>query len=120
MKHVVLLLLLALFNATLYAVLVGVIVWQHFAGTGAWRRQTWVTNALQMGAAGLVAAALLTGFGTRGTEGLHALAFGMEPLSLVRAEYGIAGAGHEAKGRIRFVWDPRWQWSASDEFPGSY
>ena len=101
-------LLLALLNAVLYTALVGVIVWHHLTDTGTWRVQPWRDSLMQIALAGLVAGTALTGFVTRGTEGMHALAFGLEPLRLVRVEYGIAGAGYEAKERLLFVWDPVW------------
>lgn len=102
-------LLLALLNAVLYTALVVVIVWRHLADTGALRWQTRLSSAAQLLAATAVTLTVVAGFSARGVESLHALAFGLEPLRLVRAEYGIAGAGFAAKDRIRFVWDPGWQ-----------
>jgi cellulose synthase (UDP-forming) len=101
-------LLLALLNAVLYTVLVVVIVWRHLADTGAARRQPVPATVTQVLAALTVVGAVGTGFTWRGVESVHALAFGLEPLRLVRAEYGLAGAGYAAKDRIRFVWDPGW------------
>lgn len=108
-------LLLALLNAVLYALLVAVIVWQHLVEAGALRLQPLRLSLAQTGAAALVTAAVLTGFSWRGVESLHALAFGLEPLQLVRAEYGIAGAGFQAKDRIYFVWDPGWNRRDTDQ-----
>ncbi len=101
-------LLLALLNAVLYSALVVVIVWRHLKDTGALRFQHLHQSAAQICAALLVTATVVTGFTWRGVESLHALAFGLEPLRLVRAEYGLAGAGFEAAQRIYFVWDPGW------------
>lgn len=101
-------LLLALLNAILYSALVIVIVWRHLADTGALRFQRIGQSATQIGAAALVAATVFTGFSWRGVESLHALAFGLEPLRLVRVEYGLAGAGFHANQRITFIWDPGW------------
>lgn len=101
-------LLLALMNAVLYATLVLVIVWRHLVDTGALRWQSRWASATQLLSAAAVAGTVLAGFSWRGVESLHALAFGLEPLRLVRAEYGIAGAGHAAKDRVSFVWDPGW------------
>lgn len=102
-------LLLALLNAVLYAAVVLVIVWHHFENTVVLRLQSFWASFIQIGSALLVIAAVATGFTWRGVESLHALAFGLEPLQLVRAEYGIAGAGHAAKDRIYFIWDPGWK-----------
>lgn len=111
-------LLLALLNAVLYAALVGVIVWHHLKASTTWRVQPRRDSLLQITLAGLVAGTALTGFATRGTEGLHALAFGLEPLRLVRVQYGVAGAGYDAKDRVSFVWDPVWN-SAPEPSPQS-
>lgn len=101
-------LLLALLNAMLYAALVVVIVWRHMVDTGALRRQSLRASLTQFGAGALVLATVASGFSWRGVESLHALAFGLEPLQLVRAKYGVAGAGFSAKDRVYFVWDPGW------------
>jgi cellulose synthase (UDP-forming) len=101
-------LLLALLNAVLYAAVVVVIVLRHFIDTGALRSQSLFASLAQTVAAVTVVITVALGFSWRGVESLQALAFGLEPLQLVRAEYGIAGAGHAAKDRITFVWDPGW------------
>lgn len=101
-------LLLALLNAVLYTALVVVIVWRHLADTGALWTQKPAASALQIGAAIAVVGTVLTGFSWRGVESIQALAFGLEPIQLVRVEYGLSGAGHIAKDRVDFVWDPGW------------
>ncbi len=101
-------LLLALLNAVLYAAVVITIVVRHFIDTGALRFQHPLTSLWQTSAAVMVGASVLAGFSWRGVESIQALAFGLEPLRLVRVEYGIAGAGHGAKERTYFVWDPGW------------
>jgi cellulose synthase (UDP-forming) len=101
-------LLLALLNAVLYGSLVAVIVWRHIADNKAFRFQTFSTSAFQLGAAVCVVASVILGFLWRGVESVHALAFGIEPLQLVRVEYGLAGAGRKPKDLVTFVWDPGW------------
>lgn len=101
-------LLLALLNAVLYTSVVVVIVLRHFIDTGALRAQPVLTSLAQTGAALLVAVTVFLGFSWRGVESVHALAFGLEPFRLVRAEYRVAGAGSATKDRINFVWDPGW------------
>ncbi len=101
-------LLLALINAVLYASVVLVIVIRHIIDTRALHRQPLTDSVFQISAALLVLVSVALGFTWRGMEGAHALAFGLEPLQLVRAEYGIAGAGFSATDRIKFVWDPGW------------
>lgn len=110
-------LLLALLNSGLYAALAAVIVWHHLADTGAgWRAQSRRVSGAQAAVAVLVVATALGGLVMRGTEGLHALAFGLEPLQLVQVKYGVAGAGHVAQDQVSFVWNPVWRRSASAEF----
>ena len=101
-------LLLALLNAVLYTALVVVIVWRHLADTGAVKTQKLQASAMQIAAAVVVVSTVMTGFSWRGVESIHALAFGLEPIRLVRVEYGLSGAGHMAKDRVDFVWDPGW------------
>lgn len=101
-------LLLALLNAVLYAALVVVIVWHHLRATWPAARRAPGRTLFQTATAAAVVAALATGFTWRGVESLHALAFGLEPLRLIRVEYGIAGAGAGAGNRIYFRWDPGW------------
>lgn len=101
-------LLLALLNAVLYTALVVIIVWRHLADTGALRHQPAFASAAQLLASVAVIATVATGFSWRGVESLHALAHGLEPLRLVRAEYNVAGAGRSAADTVNFVWDPGW------------
>ena len=101
-------LLLALLNAVLYTSLVVVIVWRHLADSNAFRIQTFAVSAIQISAAVIVLGAVMAGFSWRGVESIQALAFGLEPIQLVRVEYGLSGAGHMAMDRVYYVWDPGW------------
>ncbi len=101
-------LLLALLNAILYTALSIVIVWRHLSDTAALRFQSWRTTGFQITTATTVFVTIVFGFMSRGVESVHALAFGIEPLQLVRVEYGLAGAGQQARQRVYFVWDPGW------------
>jgi len=105
-------LLLGMINALLYGVLVVVIVWRHLADTGAIRFQRISVTTAQFAASLSVCVAVIGGLSWRGVEGLHALAFGLEPFHLVRVEFGAAGAGQGAKQHVYFVWDPGWAPSA--------
>jgi cellulose synthase (UDP-forming) len=101
-------LLLALLNALLYGSLVLVIVSRHLAILATRSAQSFRQTAFQVATSASVCAAILAGLFTRGTEGAHALAYGLEPFQLVRVEYGLAGAGQAAAQRIYFVWEPGW------------
>jgi cellulose synthase (UDP-forming) len=101
-------LLLALLNAAMYGTLVVVIVVRHLSDGGVRAFQPLRKTAFQVAASASVCGAVLAGLMTRGIEGMHALAYGLEPLQLVRVEYGLAGAGQIANERVYFVWDPGW------------
>ncbi|MEZ5796799.1 MAG: hypothetical protein R3D63_04475 [Paracoccaceae bacterium] len=99
-------LLLALLNALLYTAVVVVIVWRYSADNGALRPQSRLASGAT-GAAVAVVAAVLTDL--PGVSRKPACpCFRAGTLRLVRAEYGIAGAGYSAKDRVYFVWDPGW------------
>lgn len=99
-------LLLSLLNATLYTVIVVVIVAHHFRQNKHGFKWMPVPALLQFMLTLVVVGSLATGFVTRGAEGLYALAFGLEPLRLVRVEYGFSGAGYQAGANVKFRWDP--------------
>lgn len=101
-------LFLALLGAMIYTADVVVIVWHHLAGTFRSGAQPLFATITQFGAATAVVLALSLGFVWRGAEGASVLAFGLEPLQLVRTEYGVAGAGFNASDRVKFIWEPRW------------
>jgi len=101
--------LLLTINAIIYTTIVGVIVVHHRKESGtAWRQQARDTIA-QFGIAAALALLAVTALGLRATESIHALAFGLEPLRITRAEYVVSGAGSEAGGpSVRFRFDPGW------------
>jgi cellulose synthase (UDP-forming) len=101
-------LLLALLNGMLYTSLVVVIVYQHLKENGIGWRDGARDLSFQMAAASSVVVLLLAGFAWRGVEGLHALAFGLEPLQLVRAEYAVSGASSGGTLDVHFRFDPQW------------
>ncbi|MGP3697278.1 glycosyltransferase family 2 protein [Rhodobacter sp. NSM] len=102
-------LLLALLNAVLYGSLVLVMVWHHLRQIGAFWRQQLGDLALQGAAVAGLFALVLAGGLSRGTESLAALAFGLEPLQLTKAEYVVSGAGSGSVPRVRFTFAPGWK-----------
>ena len=99
-------LLLSLINAFLYTAIVVVIVWHHFRQNKRAFILRPVFASSQVILALAVVSALVTGVVTRGSEGMYALAFGLEPLRLVKVEYGFAGAGFQAATNVSFRWAP--------------
>ncbi len=101
--------LLLTFNAIIYTAIVGVIVVHHRKESGTpWRQQARDTIT-QFGLAAALAVMAATALVLRAPESAHALAFGMEPLRLTRAEYVVSGAGSKAGGpEVRFRFDPGW------------
>jgi cellulose synthase (UDP-forming) len=101
-------LLLALLNAMMYGILVVVIVARHLSDMADISAQPFRNTAFQLATSASVCGAIAFGLISRGTEGMHALAYGLEPFQLVRVEYGLAGAGQMAKERVYFIWEPGW------------
>jgi cellulose synthase (UDP-forming) len=101
-------LLLSLLNGLIYTSLVVVMVTQHLRENGANWRSDLRALTVQTTAAGGVVLLLCAGFAWRGVESLHALAFGLEPLQLVSAEYAASGAGLGNTLTVHFRFDPRW------------
>ncbi len=101
-------LLLALLNGVLYTSLVVVILYQHLRENGGIRQAAGRDLPFQLAAASCVVLLLCAGFAWRGIESLHALAFGLEPLQLVRAEYAVSGASSGNTLDVHFRFDPRW------------
>lgn len=108
-------LLLAMLNACLYGSIVIVAVVHHFRENDIDIRRHWRDASVQLGAAAVVFVMLAGGLAARGVEGLHALAFGLEPLQLTRAVYVASGAGSESAAgpTVIFIFDPGWTRSAA-------
>lgn len=101
--------LLLTFNAIIYTVIVGVIVVHHRKESGTdWRGQARDTVS-QFGFAVALAVMAVAALVLRAPESVHALAYGLEPLRLTRAEYVVSGAGsNTGQPTIRFRFDPGW------------
>ncbi|MBW6506100.1 MAG: glycosyltransferase [Rhodobacteraceae bacterium] len=101
--------LLLTFNAIIYTSIVGVIVVHHRKESGTpWRQQARDTIT-QFGLAAALAVLAVSALVLRAPESAHALAFGLEPLRLTRAEYVVSGAGSKVGGpEVRFRFDPGW------------
>ncbi len=90
-------------NAGLYALLLLVIIIQHARENGLWRQGAPGLLVLRQASLVLVTcAAPLGAMWSRGAEGLEALAWGAEPLSVTRVTYSVAGAGQGGAG-VRHV-----------------
>lgn len=100
---------LSLVNGVAYIVLLGVIVVRHLRENPSARHGQRLTNALNLGVVGSLAALSLVALNMRGAQSMMVLAAGMEPLHLVRPEYVVAGAGLGNPGeKIRYKFDPGW------------
>ncbi|MFC2969127.1 glycosyltransferase [Acidimangrovimonas pyrenivorans] len=100
--------LLTLLNGLGYTVLVSVIVVHHWRENGL----DWSRNArsavLQLTTVAGLLALVVGGVVLRGSEGLYALAIGLEPFHIVRLEYAVSGAGSAGRGHLVFLFDPGW------------
>ncbi|WP_096785461.1 glycosyltransferase family 2 protein [Rhodobacter sp. CZR27] len=101
-------LLLSMLNAALYGCLVAVMVWHHLRGLGAVWREQMADLAVQGLAVAAVIGLVVAGAMMRGPESLAALAFGLEPLQLTRAEYVVSGAASGEEPRVHFRFAPAW------------
>lgn len=100
--------LLSVLNAMLYICSVAIIIVRHLRDTRPQWHQAPVEVVAQIGvlvATIWLAVAALT---LRAEESLHALATGLEPLRLTKAEFVAAGAGRGAAGEVRFRFAPGW------------
>lgn len=101
-------LLLSMVNALLYTTLVAIMVWQHLRhAVEDWRGQMG-DIAVQGLAVASVFGLVVGGCALRGVESLDALAYGLEPLHLTRAEFLVSGAGGGGDNRVRFRFAPSW------------
>ncbi|UYQ71096.1 glycosyltransferase [Pelagibacterium flavum] len=100
--------LFAIINATLYAVLLLVIVAQHARENlvRVWGRLYRPTLT-----ATLLALVVLPGFATveRGKDGLEALSWGAGNFRMFEESYSVAGAGMGSPGLVRTTFNPSWR-----------
>jgi len=89
--------LLLTFNAIIYTAIVGVIVVHHRKESGTnWRAQARDTFA-HFGVTTALIALVATSLALHATESLHALAYGLEPLHITKAEYPDFGRRKRAR-----------------------
>mgnify|MGYP000377353211 CR=1 FL=1 len=101
--------LLTAFNGIYYTVIVAVIVFQHFRKTPVTAGRSIAANLAKISLPSLLVCLVGVSVHARGLEGLHALAKGLEPFSLIREQYTVAGAGLGDAGTIVLIFDPGWQ-----------
>jgi len=101
--------LLSAINGMIYTVITGVMVFHHYrtasARSDAYDLRDAAKTLLPYGLAGLLMAAV----STRGLESTQALSTGLEPLSLIRVQYAVAGAGNGGSGQTILTFDPQWR-----------
>jgi len=101
--------LLSAINGMIYTVITGIMVFHHYRGASARSEPFDLRDAaktlLPYGLAGVLMAAV----SARGLESTHALSTGLEPLSLIRVQYAVAGAGLGAPGDPILIFDPHWR-----------
>ncbi len=100
--------LFAILSALAYAALLAVIIVQDQSRARPKRLRRWQDLGVQLGALALVSALIVEAGMLRGTEALHALSTGLQPLQLTREIYRVSGAGSSEKGEILFRFAPEW------------
>ncbi|QDC08765.1 glycosyltransferase [Oceanicola sp. D3] len=100
--------LLALLNAGIYCALLAVALHRHMRENGIPLRNQISAFPGQLATVSTVIALSVAALVMRAGDGVEALAYGLEPLRLVQAEYSVAGAGMGGPGtqrlRFRFGW----------------
>lgn len=100
--------LLSILNGLLYGIIVVLIVVRHLRDNRvSWREQP-RDVAFQLTTAGSIVLLLIMSISARGVESLHALAVGLEPFRITRAEYPVSGAGGGSRDQVFFRFDPGW------------
>lgn len=105
--------LLATFNGIYYSVIVAVIVFQHFRKTPFTTGRSFAANLAKISLPALLVCLVGASVHARGLEGLHALSKGLEPFSLIREQYAVAGAGMGGPGTVVLIYDPGWKTAGS-------
>lgn len=108
--------LFATINATLFAAIVGVIVFHHYAAGSEGRKCIRLFDLAKLAAPPALAATITLAISERGTESLYALSRGLEPYQLIREEYAVAGAGMGGPGNVILIFDPGWESTGSNHF----
>lgn len=107
--------LLSALNGFFYAAIIWVAVVGHIRENGdGWQPLGWWRDMrLHLGTAGLAACLLLSAVVLRAPEGVHALTYGSDLISVTRAEFVVSGAGNGAgAGSMRIRFDsPPYPWS---------
>ncbi len=94
--------LLALINAAIYSTLVAVIVIKHVAENGIKWQLNPIYHAIQFTTAAALIAMTMSSVWYRGTESLHFLSSGLEPLQLTKAQFPVSGAGQSEPGTVQY------------------
>jgi len=100
--------LLALMNAVAYVAVVAVSIIHHLRqeSINFWKLSEKL--AVQVGSLILIISLFLTAIIIRGDVGLHALAYGLQPLRVTKVEYIVAGAGQGEPGDFYVRFAPGW------------
>ncbi len=101
--------LFAATNASIYALLLIVVLVRHGIENRGARQTILMRNGLRGGFVALATTLSICAVGWRGTEALDALSRGAGPITLTTVTYSVSGAGSENRGirhvRLQFGWD---------------
>ncbi|SHI69872.1 cellulose synthase (UDP-forming) [Shimia gijangensis] len=100
--------LLALMNAIAYVAILAVAVIHHLRHRRAKRVKPSGKMVFQVCSLTLIMALFVSAITIRAEVGLHALAYGLQPLQITKVEYIVAGAGQGEPGDFRVIFDLGW------------
>lgn len=107
--------LLALMNAVAYVAVLTVSIVNHLRQAPPSLTKLGKKAAVQVGSLILIISLFLGAIIIRGDVGLHALAYGLQPLQITRVEYIVAGAGQGKPGDFHVQFDLGWIWSSNSD-----
>ena len=100
--------LLALMNAVAYVAVLAVTITHHIRQESTSLSKLGKKIVLQIGSLILIMALFVAAIIMRGDVGLHALAYGLQPLRITKVEYIVAGAGQGKPGDFHVRFAPGW------------
>lgn len=108
--------LFSLANAAIYTLLFTIAATRHLVENGIGWKSAPLHHGIQFASASLLVALVLSSGWMRGTESIHYLATGLEPLQITQEVFAYSGAGNSSKRDRIFAFELNW----NEQFPGEF